>query len=97
MLGVGAWPHAGPFLPLHVALPKPSSRLTSTLRTLFPASAPCDIQRQQMEPETWRKRTPRSESIFPGAKATVLNVEERAWFMGGGWDEGALFGSCCGR
>lgn len=91
MLGVGAWLHAGTFLPLPLALPKPSSRLTSTLWTLFPASAPCDTQRQQMEPETWRKRTPSSESMFPGAKATVLNVEERAWFMGGEWSETGSF------
>lgn len=61
------------FLAPAQVLSKPSLGLTVNLWTLFPASAPGDIQRQQMEPETWRKMTP-----VQRAKATVLNIEERA-------------------
>lgn len=66
------------FAPAQV-LSKPALGLTVNLWTLFPASAPGDIQRQQMEPETWRKMTP-----VQRAKTTVLNIEERSWFIGRG-------------
>lgn len=52
-----------------------------------------------MEPETWRKVTPSSESVFPGAKAAVLSEEEKACsLLGEDRDEvGALLGSSpCG-
>ena len=42
-----------------------------------------------MEPETWGKVTPSSESTFPGAEALVLGVGGGAWLLGGGHgDEG---------
>lgn len=40
-----------------------------------------------MEPETWRKVTPSSESTFPGAKATVLGGKGLASW--GSWGGGA--------